>query len=124
MAKSTQLADIKKAMTRRATAERRLTQSVAVFSLKINKKRCNKEQLKSLKMMLVESKWSTNFIISKSHLDDDFDIMHFDAKELNSEITHYDKDHNPIESKLEYLPISCRQTLIQRMQSNVKTLST
>ena len=110
------------AETMKMTFERRRRQDCRVFELKVNRKRLNKQQEETLKMMFVEAKWCYNYILAKMQ-DEDFDLFSFKGKELST-ITHKDKDGNDVEYVLHYITSSLKDALVSRMQAQVKTLAT
>lgn len=60
-------------------------------------------------MMFVEGKWLYNFIIGKLK-DKDFSLRGFNP--LIKDVVHLDKDGNEVLSKFNYLPGSCKQTIL------------
>lgn len=114
--KNKQIAD-----TMRLTYEKRSHQSCHVLELKVNKQRLNKQQQETLKMMFVEAKWCYNYILNLMQ-NADFDLYSFKGKDL-SDITHKDKDMNDISVHLNYITSSVKDSLVDRVKAQLKTLS-
>ena len=110
------------AETMRMTYERRSHQDCHVLELKVNKQHLNKQQQETLKMLFVEAKWCYNYILNKME-DISFDINTFKGKQL-SDITHKDKNMNDVSVHLNYITSSIKDSLVDRIKSQLKTLST
>ena len=108
--------------TMRMTYEKRKHQTCRVFELKVKRHRLNKQQIDTLKMMFVETKWCYNFLLSSMN-NGTIDIFKYKGKELQT-VTHFDKDKNIIHSYLNFVTSSLKDSLIERMRSQLKTLAT
>lgn len=114
--------NIRIADTMRATYRKRSLQTCRVFELKVHKQRLNAQQRESLKMMFVEAKWCYNYLLSKMNDGDGFDIFSYKGKELN-DITHRDRDGNDIPVRLCHITSSLKDSLVDRLRSQIKTLA-
>ena len=114
--------NIQIAETMRATYEKRSRQICRVFELKVHKQRLNLQQKETLKMMFVEAKWCYNYLLGRMNNEENFDIFSYKGKEL-LDITHRDKDGNDVSVHLSYITSSLKDSLVARMQSQIKTLS-
>ena len=103
------------------TRLKRSGQRCVVYKFKINESMLSRKQKEQLKMMFVEGKWLYNYIISKLQ-SEDFKLSEFNP--LVKEVQHFDKDGNEVISKFEYLPASCRQTIVRQIESSLKTIRT
>ena len=103
------------------TRLKRSSQKCLVFKFKINESKLSKKQKEELKMMFVEGKWLYNYIISNLQ-NKDFQLSKFNP--LISEVKHYDKDKNEVISQLNYLPSSCKQTILAQIHSSLKIMKT
>ena len=72
-------------------------------------------------MLFVEAKWFKNHILNWSNQETN-SLWKFDTK--TKEIERKDKDGNSLFSTLKYLPASIKQSLLNDMVSNLKTLHT
>ena len=101
------------------TREKRKSQECKVYSLKIQTNKLSKKQKESLKMMFIEGKWFWNHIVNFTETNDIKDV---DLK-IKS-VKHFDKDHNEVISKFNYLSSQQKSGLYKNFISNIKTLST
>ena len=99
------------------TRERHRSMICKTFKFKIDKRNISSDTLNKLKMQFVECKWMYNYILAE--FEDKFSI---DYKNLVN-ITHKDKDGNDVPVKISYIGSSIRQTLIQQIQTQIKSLS-
>ena len=104
------------------THERRKQQTCKIYTVKVQKSSLNKQQAETLKMLFVESKWIYNFILNKSNEDKSFDIFKFDYAKLNK-ITHFNKDHELVESELKYLKSSLKNSVGSRIKLAISNLA-
>ena len=104
------------AQTMKETYNKRKSQDCKCFKFKIDKSNLSKTQANQLKMQFVEAKWIYNYLISQD------DIYSFDYKNL-SKITHKDKNRNDIETTIQYVGSSVKQSIIQDIISQIKGLS-
>lgn len=109
--------------TMRATFEKRSRQVCRTFEHKVHKQRLNLQQRDSLKMMFVEAKWCYNYLLGRMNHEEDFDIFSYKGKEL-VDITHRDKDGNDVPVHLSYITSSLKDSLVDRLKSQIRTLST
>ena len=102
----------------RLTREKRKTQACKVYRVKIDVSHLNSQQLLHLKMLFVEAKWLYNDALTfmKAH-----DINEYDTKTRT--VHCLDKDHNPVTHELEYLGSQMRQSVIQGIKHNMKSLA-
>lgn len=98
------------------TYNKRKSQDCKCFKFKIDKSNLSKTQANQLKMQFVEAKWIYNYLISQD------DIYSFDYKNL-SKITHKDKNRNDIETTIQYVGSSVKQSIIQDIINQIKGLS-
>lgn len=103
------------ANTMKETYAKRKSQICKCFKFKIDKSNLSKEQANCIKMQFVEAKWIYNYLLDK-------DIYHFDYKNL-SKITHKDKNRNDIETTIQYVGSSIKQSIIQDVINQIKGLS-
>ena len=103
------------AQTIKETYTKRKSQNCKCFKFKIDKSNLSKTQANQLKMQFVEAKWIYNYLLDK-------DIYHFDYKNL-SKITHKDKNRNDIETDIQYIGSSVKQSIIQDVINQIKGLS-
>lgn len=102
-----------------ATRNRRQSQVVKCFELKINERKLNSRQKEQLMMLFVEAKWLYNHVLS----------IHkngVNLRDINTtyikEVQHYNKDGEQINSSLSYLKAQQKQSILGRMISNEKTI--
>ena len=98
------------------TRMKRAKQICKTFRFKIDYNNLNKQQKEYIKMLFVEAKWIYNYLISQD------DIYSFDYKNL-SKITHKDKNKNDIETTIQYVGSSVKQSIIQDVINQIKGLS-
>ena len=104
------------------TRKKRQNQICRVFHVKIQENKLSKLQKEQLQMIFVEGKRYKNHIINWSNQDKENNkIWNFDTK--IKEITISDKDKNLSQYKLQYIPASIKQTILDEMCANIKTLS-
>ena len=108
--------------TRKATAERRLTQFAMTFTLKVrNEKRNIKNKVFSeLQLLFAEAKWVRNSLIAQ--LNAGRKISEFSYKDFKS-VVHYDKDKNVIVSEVKQLRTSMRDEVVIEVKNNIRALS-
>ena len=104
------------AQTMKETRNKRKSQDCKCFKFKIDKSNLSKAQANQLKMQFVEAKWIYNYLISQDN------IYSFDYKNL-SKITHKDKNKNYIETIIQYVGSSIKQSIIQDVINQIKGLS-
>lgn len=117
MTKNEQIAE-----TMRKTYAKRRSQRCRVFECKVKRHRLNKEQQTTLKMLFVEAKWCYNHILNGMK-DGTIDLFAFKGKQL-SDISRKDRDGNDVPTHVAYLTSSLKDALVERMRSQVRTLST
>lgn len=79
-------------------------------------------QQEQLKMVFVEAKWLYNYLLSLLN-ERKIDIFKVNTKNINT-VTHFNKDKKLIESPLNYLGSSMKQSLVKDMCTSIKALST
>ena len=106
--------------TRAMTRNRRTSQVVKCYELKIVEKRLNKKQHEQLNMLFVEGKRFYNHVLNINKRDG---VRLSDINSTNiKSVKHYDKDKNLIESNLDYLSAAQKQGILTRMVSNQMTI--
>ena len=105
-----------------ATKLRRQSQSVQVVTVKVQENKLNNAQREGLKMNFVEAKWLYNHILSLSKNNDNINVFSIDYTDIDK-VTHYDKDHNPIESTLTHLSSQMKQDIIRGICANISNLA-
>ena len=113
--------NLKISTSKRSTIERHSAMKCMSFTVKIQENKLSKLQKEQLKMLFVEAKWFKNHILNWSSQENN-SLWKFDTK--TKEIEHKDKDGNSLFSTLKYLPASIKQTLLNDIVSNLKTLHT
>ena len=103
------------AQTMKETYAKRKSQICKCFKFKIDKSNLSKQQANQLKMQFVEAKWIYNYLLDK-------DIYHFDYKNL-SKVIHKDKNKNDIETTIQHVGSSVKQSIIQDVINQIKGLS-
>jgi putative transposase len=98
-----------------ATKEKRKHQRPMVFELKIDYSHLNKTEIETLKMFFVEAKWLYNDILSTN------DPFSYDYK--NNKVTVLNKDRQPEERILKYLPAKNKQDVLYTLRTSIKGLS-
>jgi putative transposase len=96
------------------TREKRLSQDCRVFTIKIDMSSLKANQKEALKMQFVEAKWIVNEAIAAD------DIFKYVA---GKSVVHKDKDGNDVISEIKYLGSQMKQSVVDELKSNVKTLS-
>ncbi|MBQ9574500.1 MAG: hypothetical protein IJR27_04385, partial [Synergistaceae bacterium] len=102
----------------RKTREKRKSQICRVYRVKIDFSHLNEEQRVHLKMLFVEAKWMYNDAITFMN---DHDINDYDTKIIT--VHGLDKDHQPVTHDLQYISSQMRQSVIQGIKYNLKSLS-
>ncbi|MEM0040762.1 MAG: transposase [Thermofilum sp.] len=100
----------------RATRAKRKEQTAKVYEIKLDKSKISKRRCEALKRLFLEGKWFTNYIISKGITNV---VPEEDYKVNKVEIKVGDKFE---ERELTVLSAQMKQSLINRLQSNVKAL--
>lgn len=95
------------------TKARRQTQVCRVFELKVSIRHNPKETFQKLAQCFKEAKWVINDMLSLSK--DNPDNSMFDYKYTeHKEVTHYDKDRNPVTSTITLPSVMHRATVAQK----------
>lgn len=97
------------------TREKRKGQHCRVFTMKIDMKSLSSVQREVLKMQFVEAKWITNEALASS------DLFKYTAGKT---VKRKDRDGNEVETVLQYVGSQMKQSIVDELLSNVKTLST
>ena len=108
-------------LTKQETADRRANQICKTFTVKIQQNQLSKLQKEELKMIFVEAKWFYNDILNWSK-DENNKIWNYNTK--TKKVVKKDEDGNNVSVNLKYLKSSMKQSLLKRMCSNIKVLST
>lgn len=103
------------AQTLKATREKRKAQDCFVRKIKIQESSLKKIQKEALKMQFVEAKWIQNEAIASE------DIFNYKPSKI---VKRKDKDGNVIQTELSFLGSQAKQSVIEELKSNIKTLST
>ena len=101
------------------TKLKRKEQVCRVFRLKIDFSHLNTAQAEALKMFFVEAKWLYNDVLTFMNTQD---INDYDYKVKT--VHGLDKDKNSVTRELKYLGSQMKQSVIQGIKSNLKSLST
>lgn len=102
------------------TKEKRLSQRCVVYKIKINESALAKTQKEQLKMLFVEAKWFYNYELRLLK-----DGLFKDTNPLNIEnVIHLDKDKNKVNSILQFLTSSYKQSINKQIISQLKTIKT
>ena len=105
--------------TRQATRERRKSQTIKTYTLKVNNQKLSKQQQEYLRKIFIEAKWFYNFL-----LQNDISLNYNDVKEILKQYTVKIKKKDVFEDrKLEYLSSSLKRQLHQRICNSIKALS-
>ena len=102
---------------RKATAAKRKLQVCHVYKIKIDQSKLSKKQKEQLKMLFVEAKWIYNDVLSFSESNSIYDYN------LTDTVSHFDKDKNKLETKLNYISYQMKQSVIDSMKLSIRTLS-
>ena len=105
--------------TRKATAEKRKSQTCRVFTFKINENKLSSTQKEQLKMIFVEAKWLYNDILNFSK---DNPIWKYDTK--TKELTTLNKNKEPKIRTLNFIGSSMKQAVHKQITSAIKSLAT
>ena len=103
---------------RKATAAKRKLQVCHVYKVKIVQSKLSKKQKEQLKMLFVEAKWIYNNALSFSESNSIYDYN------LSDTVSHFDKDKNEVETKLNYISSQMKQSVLDGIKSSIKMLST
>ena len=98
--------------TRKATAEKRKSQTCKVFTFKINENKLSSTQKEQLKMIFVEAKWLYNDILNFSK---DNPIWKYDTK--TKELTTLNKNKEPEIRTLNFIGSSMKQAVHEQISS-------
>ena len=100
------------------TRLRRQSQICRVFRVKIDFSHLNEFEKTQLKMIFVEAKWLYNDVLTFSNSNE---INEYDYKITT--VHGLDKDKQPVIRELEYLSSQMKQSVIQGIKHNIKSLS-
>ncbi len=100
------------------TREKRKNQICRVYLVKIDISHLNESQKIHLKMLFVEAKWLYNDALTFMN---DHDINDYDGKIIT--VHGMDKDRQPVTHQLQYISSQMRQSVIQGIKYNLKSLS-
>lgn len=99
----------------RKTREKRLSQDCRVFTIKVDMASLKAAQSEALKMQFVEAKWIVNEAIASE------DLFKYVAGKT---VIRKDKDLNNVETEIKFLGSQMKQSVVDELKSNIKTLST
>ena len=102
--------------TLKETHERRKTQTIKVFELKVNCHHTSKETFKKLNEMFKQAKWIINDVIGSEEC-----AFKYDYKE-HRKVINFDKDGNKVEREIT-LPTVMHQTIVKSIQTDICNLS-
>jgi putative transposase len=97
------------------TKQRRKSQQIKIFELKVNCHHTSKEIFNKLNDMFIQAKWVTNDIIASNN------IFHYNYLE-HKQVKHFDKNNNEIISNIT-LPSVLHRSIIKQKQQDVITES-
>ena len=100
--------------TLKETRERRKTQIIKVFELKINCHHTSKEDYKKFNEMFKQAKWIINDCIASN------DIFHYEYKE-HRKVINFDKDKNKVERNIT-IQTGVHQNIISHVQQDIINL--
>lgn len=101
--------------TLKETRERRKTQTIKVFELKVNCHHTSKEDFKKFNEMFKQAKWIINDCIASN------DIFHYEYKE-HRKVVNFDKDKNKVEREIT-IQTGVHQNIISHVQQDIINLS-
>ena len=101
--------------TLKETRERRKTQTIKVFELKVNCHHTSKEDYKKFNEMFKQAKWIINDCIASN------DIFHYEYKE-HRKVVNFDKDKNLVERNIT-IQTGVHQAIIKQIQQDICNLS-
>lgn len=96
------------------TREKRLGQECRVFKIKIDAASLKTNQKEALKMQFIEAKWVANEAIGSE------DIFKYIP---GKHVIRKDKDLNDVKTELRFLGSQAKQSVVEQLKSNTKTLS-
>ena len=102
--------------TLKETHERRKTQIIKVFELKVNCHHTSKETFKKLNEMFKQAKWVINDVIGSKE-----NVFKYDYKE-HRKVINFNKDGNEVEREIT-LPTVIHQSLVKSIQTDICNLS-
>ena len=102
--------------TLKETHERRKTQIIKVFELKVNCHHTSKEIFEKLNDMFKQAKWVINDVIGSKE-----NVFKYDYKE-HRKVINFDKDGNKVEREIT-LPTVIHQSLVKSIQTDICNLS-
>ena len=97
------------------THERRKTQTIKVFELKVNCHHTSKEDFKRFNEYFKQAKWIINDVIASN------DIFHYDYKG-HRKVINFDKDGNKVEREIT-IQTGVHQNIISHVQQDIVNLS-
>lgn len=99
----------------RKTREKRLSQDCRIFTIKVDMASLKAAQTEALKMQFVEAKWIVNEALASE------DLFKYVAGKT---VIRKDKDLNNVETEIKFLGSQMKQSVVDELKSNIKTLST
>ena len=102
--------------TLKETHERRKTQTIKVFELKVNCHHTSKEIFEKLNDMFKQAKWVINDVIGSKE-----NVFKYDYKE-HRKVINFNKDGNEVEREIT-LPTVIHQSLVKSIQTDICNLS-
>ena len=104
----------------KATKERRKTQTIKVFELKVNCHHTSKEVFKKLNGCFKQAKWVYNDMLNYGNIEGN-DIFKYEYLDHKT-VTRLDKDGNKINEKINLHSIYHR-SIIKQVRTNISNLS-
>ena len=106
------------------TRERRKTQILKVFELKVNCHQTSKQTFDKMKTCFIQAKWVYNDMLNLSNINDEtikIDIFEYNYLEHKT-VHRYDKNKNYIESDIT-LPVYFHRGVVAQAKSNISNLA-
>lgn len=103
-------------VSRAKTREKRKVQICKTFELKLNISHIKKDVIEQLNRLFVEAKWFYNDVLRSEKI--------YECKSSKKSIVRLDKDKNEIIEELKVLLAAPKQSIIDQIKSNIKTLNT
>ena len=104
----------------KATKERRKTQTIKVFELKVNCHHTSKETFKKLNNCFKQAKWVYNDMLNYGNIEGN-DIFKYEYLDHKT-ITRLDKDGNKINEKLD-LAVVFHRAIVKQLKTNISNLA-
>ena len=103
------------------TRNRRASQIVKCFELKLNLSKMNQRQLEELKMIFVEGKWFYNHVLAYKK-ENEVPLSTINTTNI-TEVKHFGKNKEEIVSELKFLKSQQKQQIVSRMNVNERAIA-